>query len=395
MTVPAVPLGELADVVSGGTPKRSEPAFFDGDIPWVKIGDMLQGTVDHTEESITDAGLTGSSAKLLPAGTLLLSIFATIGRTAVLGVDAATNQAIAGLLIKDSSCVDGNYLRRYLEFASEGLANQGRGVAQANINLSMLRSHPVPVPPMQEQRRIAAILDAAEALRDKRRLAVAKLDTLMQAIFIDMFGDSERDTWNTMPVADLATSERGSIRTGPFGSQLLHEEFSTDGPVAVLGIDNAVENHFAWGEKRFISAEKYEQLKRYTVRPGDVLLTIMGTCGRTAIVPDDIPLAINTKHLCCITLDRDRCLPEFLWGCLRFHSGVLRQLGATRGAVMPGLNMGLIKRAEVPVPPLELQKRFARRRQHAEQQMARSRAHLDFLDTLFASLQQRAFRGEL
>ena len=395
MTVPSVPLGELANVVSGGTPKRSEPSYFGGDVPWVKIGDMLQGTVASTEESITNAGLTGSSAKLLPAGTLLFSIFATIGRTAVLGIDAATNQAIAGLLIKDFSRVDRNYLRRYLEFASEGLADQGRGVAQANINLSILRAHAVPMPPIEEQRQIAAVLDAAEVLRAKRRRALTTLDSLTQAIFIDMFGDSGSDTWSTSPVADLAGSAKGSIRTGPFGSQLLHEEFVDDGPVAVLGIDNAVENRFVWGQLRSISTEKYEELKRYTVRPGDVLITIMGTCGRTAIVPDDIPPAINTKHLCCITLDQDRCLPEFLWACLRFHPDVLRQLGATRGAVMPGLNMGVIKRAEVPLPPLEVQKRFARSKEDVDQQVESSTTHLSRLDELFASLQQRAFRGEL
>ena len=395
MTAPAVPLGELANVVSGGTPKRSDPSFFGGDVPWVKIGDMLQGTVIRTEECITNAGLANSSAKLLPAGTILLSIFATIGRTAVLGVDAATNQAIAGMLIRDASSVDRDYLRRYLEFASEGLANQGRGVAQANINLSILRSHEVPLPPIEEQRRIATVLAAAEVLRAKRWLSLAELDTLTRAIFIDMFSDGGCGAWAASPLAALAAPERGSIRTGPFGSQLLHEEFVDDGPVAVLGIDNAVENRFVWGERRFISAKKYEQLKRYTVRPADVLVTIMGTCGRTAIVPDDIPLAINTKHLCCITLDRDRCLPEFLWACLRFHPGVLRQLGATHGAVMPGLNMGLIKKAEVPLPPLDVQEEFARRKKHAEQQLARSRSYLDRLDTLFASLQQRAFRGDL
>ena len=274
-------------------------------------------------------------------------------------------------------------------------ASRAVGINLPRLNPKVLETFKVPLPPLNEQRRIASVLDAAEVLRAKRRQALAQLDSLTQAIFVDMFGSNRGDTWETLPVADLAASTKGAIRTGPFGSQLLHEEFMDDGPVAVLGIDNAVDNHFSWRRRRFISAEKYEDLKRYTVRPGDVIITIMGTCGRVAIVPDDIPLAINTKHLCCITLDQDRCLPEFLWACLRFHPGVLRQLGATRGAVMPGLNMGVIKRAEIPVPPIEAQERFARWKTHVEQQVVNSTTHLSCLDDLFASLQQRAFRGEL
>ena len=269
------------------------------------------------------------------------------------------------------------------------------GSAQPFVKMKASKSRRVLLPPVEEQRRIAAVLDAADALRVKRREALAKLDTLMQAAFIDMFGSSNRRDWPTAPISRLASSANGSIRTGPFGSQLLHDEFMSDGPVAVLGIDNVVHNHFTWGERRFISDEKYREVKRYTVVPGDVLVTIMGTCGRVAIVPQDIPLAINTKHLCCVSLNQDLCIPEFLWACIRFHPGVLRQLGATKGAVMPGLNMGAIRRTEVPVPPREAQAEFARRKSLVDEQMVRASSHFEQLDTLFASLQQRAFRGEL
>jgi type I restriction enzyme S subunit len=252
----------------------------------------------------------------------------------------------------------------------------------------------IPLVPLEEQKRIASILDAADHLRSKRQQAIDQLDTLTQVIFYDMFREVGWDAWPMVPIADLAAEAKGSIRTGPFGSQLLHEEF-VDGGVAVLGIDNVVQNRFVWGERRFVSEEKYEQLKRFRVFPGDVLVTIMGTCGRVAIVPPDIPKAINTKHLCCITLDRSRCLPIWLQACLMFHPEVLRRLGATHGAVMPGLNMGLVKGAEVPVPPVNVQERFAQLSDAAGQRLESANESLNELVTLFGALQQRAFRGDL
>ena len=166
--------------------------------------------------------------------------------------------------------------------------------------------------------------------------------------------------------------------------------------MAVLGIDNAVKNEFRRGESRFISEQKYRELKRYKVFPGDVLITIMGTCGRCAVVPDDIPEAINTKHLCCITLDSAKCLPSFLHAYFLLHPVAREYLGQTaKGAVMDGLNMGIIKAMSVPLVPVPLQQTFATRIQAIEALKANHRAALAASDALFTSLQHRAFAGEL
>ena len=269
------------------------------------------------------------------------------------------------------------------------------GVNLPRLGPKQLASFKIPLPPLAEQRRIAGILDAADALRAKRHEALAQLDTLLQSTFLDMFGDSVRSGWKMVSVEAVASNQRGAIRTGPFGSQLLHSEFVNEG-IRVLGIDNAVANEFREGEPRFITAQKYEQLRRYTVRPGDVLITIMGTCGRCAVVPDDICTAINTKHLCCITLDRGRCLPEFMHAYFLAHPIARRYLErSAKGAIMSGLNMRIIKALPIPAAPLDLQHRFAAIVQSVERQKANQRAHLAELDTLFASLQFRAFRGDL
>ena len=208
--------------------------------------------------------------------------------------------------------------------------------------------------------------------------ALAQLDTLLQSTFLAMFGDPVRSGWTMVTAEAVDSNQSGAFWTGPFGSQLLHSEFVDEG-VRVLGIDYAVANEFQEGEPRFITAHKHEQLRRYTVRPRDVLITIMGTCGRNAVVPDDICTAINTKHLCCITLDRGKCLPEFMHAYFLEHPIARRYLDRNaKGAIMSGLNMRIIKALPIPAAPLDLQHRFAAIVQSVERQKdQRQRAHFD------------------
>lgn len=290
--------------------------------------------------------------------------------------------------------IDSSYLFHLLwnvKFRELGKNNMIGSAGQKRVPVDFLKRLEIPLPPLDEQRRIAAVLDKADALRRKRKRALDLLYSLTQSIFLEMFVERQPSTWKTRSVSDVSLD----IRTGPFGSQLLHSEFVETG-ICVLGIDNAVQNEFRWKESRFISSAKYQELRRYTVSPGDVLMTIMGTCGRCAIVPDDIPAAINTKHLCCITLNQKECLPEFMHAAFLLHPSVLRQLGVqAKGAVMPGLNMGIIKALSFPLPPLEMQKQFASRVATLRQMRCEVESAGTALAGLFASLQYRAFSGQL
>jgi type I restriction enzyme S subunit len=287
------------------------------------------------------------------------------------------------------------YLGHFLRARERYLRSRCKGATVPHIDGKALEGLDVTLPPLPEQRRIAELLDKADALRAKRRTSLVQLDTLIQSIFLDMFGDPVSHGWRMTTVAEVAASTVGAIRTGPFGSQLLHSEFTNDG-VAVLGIDNAVDNEFRWSRRRFISDRKYHELTRYTVHPGDVLITIMGTCGRCAIVPDDIPVAINTKHLCCITLDKSKCLPVFLHAYFLRHPTANAYLSQkAKGAIMEGLNMGIVQEMPIPLAPISLQKTFAARVAAVERFKASLRSSELELDALFASLQHRAFRCEL
>ena len=300
----------------------------------------------------------------------------------------ATNQGFKSM-IPVRGLLRADYLYHWLRSHRSYFEGLGNGATFKEVSKAVVSRVTLPVPPVAEQSRIATILDQADALRTMRKAVVDQTDALEQAIFEQQIGQT--NIWPERAIGDFARS----IRTGPFGSQLLHSEF-IDAGVAVLGIDNAVANTFAWGERRFITETKYRSLNRFRVYPRDVIITIMGTCGRAAVVPDDIPLAITTKHLCSITLDESVCLPEFLHACLLRHPAVLKQLGVTaRGAVMPGLNMGLVKATMIPLPPLSVQKEFATRQREIAFNRNRFKKSKGMLEALFASLQHRAFCGEL
>lgn len=270
------------------------------------------------------------------------------------------------------------------------------GSAIRRIVLNQIEEIRILLPPLATQKRIAAIAQKADRLRRTRRYAIQLGDTYLQSVFLEMFGRKTSEDLPFVKVESLVKSGKNKIRTGPFGSQLLHSEFIENGQIAVLGIDNVVQNYFTWDKRRFITDRKYQELKRYRVYPGDVLITIMGTCGRCAIAPENLPIAINTKHLCCITLEQTKCLPTYLQACFLRHPLVLKQLGVSeRGAVMPGLNMNIIQDVEIPLPPLHLQEKFAQIVQKFERLRTQQREGDRQAEHLFQTLLHRAFRGEL
>lgn len=253
------------------------------------------------------------------------------------------------------------------------------------------------LPPLSQQEHIAAVLDKADAIRCKRREALKLTDEFLRSSLLDV-ALRVRDgslAGRIESLGNLLSKNENAIRTGPFGSDLLHSEFATAG-IPVVGIENAVTNRFRWTEPRCISAAKYQDLRRYRIFPGDVIVTIMGTTGRVCVAPSDLPECISTKHLCVMTPNRDKVTSNYLWASLLFDPFVRRQAAqAGKGAIMEGWNMTIVKSLDIAIPSSTTLNRFDAAVNRCETIRARHELALAESENLFRSLTSRVFSGEL
>jgi len=391
---PTKRLGDLCDVVAGGTPSRSNADFFGGEVPWVKISDMLQGRIRTTDERLTDEGLAACRAKLLPPGTLLVSIFATIGRTAVLDIPAATNQAIVGVSPRDLKAVDRAFLRHFLDFHAVTLGRQSRGVAQNNINASMLKDVPVPVPPLAEQKRIAAILDKADAIRRRRQEAARLADTLIPSVFYEMFDKWLRQPAPEMPrIGDpsLANIASGVTKGRQFGD-------AVTASVPYIRVANVQDGRLDLAEIKTIEVLPGD-VEALRLESGDVLMTEGGDfdkLGRGALWEADIPDCIHQNHVFRVRCQRKRLMPEFFASYIQSTLARAYFLKcAKKTSNLASINMTQLRALPLPVPPIEIQREFAKRVKATRALQSVHGGIANDGNDLFNSLVQRAFRGEL
>lgn len=210
-------IGGVCDTTSGGTPSRQKQEYFGGSIPWVKSGELEDTIIEATEETITKSGLANSSAKVFPTGTPLVALYgATVGRTGLLGIDAATNQAVCALF-SDKSVLNTNYLLKYLQSQRADLIKVSTGGAQPNISQKIIREWPIPIPPLPEQHRLVAKIERLFAESRTAREALEGVPALLkrfrQAVLAKAFrGElTERDP-NDEPASVLLERIRAERR---------------------------------------------------------------------------------------------------------------------------------------------------------------------------------------
>ena len=374
-------LSAVCDISMGQAPKGDSYNTTRSGYP------LIAGAGDFGELTPAPKKYTDAPTKLSRPGDLILCIRATIGDRNWSDKEYCLGRGVAGLRAQDADLSQA-YLGHWLDHVAPVLRAQGRGATFLQVSKSDIASLQIPLPPLDQQKRIAGILDAADALRAKRREALAEFDTLLQSTFLDMFGDPV-----TNPMGwDVVAFE--SIGNSRLGKMLDKGKEVGDCQFPYLANTNVQWDRFDLAALRTMDFSESD-CEEFKLEDGDLLICEGGEVGRTAIWHGAHNRIYFQKALHRVRLDPTVAVPEyvfqFMW--LMAKNGGFRDL--TTSATIAHLTGVKLKRLPCPRPPLELQHRYAAIAKSVEQQKASQCAHLAELDTLFASLQSRAFRGDL
>ena len=406
-----VRLNDISSITSGGTPARTNSSFWNGNIPWVKIGDIRNKYISTTEEKISERGLNSSSAKIFPRGTILYTIFATIGTVGILNIDAATNQAVAGVTFF------GEYSRDYMYYVLIGLkdilVSKGKGMAQMNINLTILKNTPIPIPPIAEQKRIVAKLEELMPLVEAYGKAEEQLSKL-NAEFPDKLRKSilqqavqgkltERDPADE-PALELLKRIRdtkkklvtkGEVYREKELTSILDDDMPFDLPdswcwcklgeitklitkgsspswqgvsyttqekgILFVTSENVGVNEMLLEKRKYIEAKFNEMHPASILQKGDLLTNIVGaSIGRTALFQEEIDNANINQAVCIIRLI-DTTLTQYLLMYLNSSTAIGFMVNKSVESARANLSLTAVTNLMVPLPPLAEQKRIVKR----------------------------------
>jgi len=380
MSTPTALLAEVCEISMGQAPKGDTYNGIGDGLP------LIAGAGDFGEIYPEPSKFTNAPTKVSQAGDIILCIRATIGDRNWANGEYCLGRGVAGLRPAFDT-LDSKYLWHWLDHAGPVLKSKGRGATFLQVSKKDVASLRIPLPPLEDQKRIARILDQADALRAKRRESIEQLDRLLESVFLDMFGDPVTNPkgWEVVTVGDelefLTSGSRGWAK------------YYADEGHLFIRIQNLKKGRLDLDDLAFVDPPESAEARRTRVQTGDVLLSITADLGRTAVVPEDIGRAHINQHLAILRFrEMD---PVFVSQQMATAGGQRQFERLNREGVKAGLNFKDVKGIQLLNPPLEHQQRFRAVVNAHEEEMRRLSVHLSELDTLFASLQSRAFNGGL
>lgn len=372
---------------TGKTPSTKETQYFDGEIQWFTPGDLdTAKQLLSSKRTLTKLAFSDKKAARFPPDTLLVSCIGDIGKLGITSEQCSSNQQITG--IKPKNDVDVHYLYYWFKQNKKFLQNYANNAVVPILNNRSLEQIQIPIPPIAEQKQIAAILDAADSLRQKDQQLVEHYTALSQSLFLEMFGEpiSNPRQWEKASLEKLVDRVIDCPHSTP--------RWTENGIVAVR-TSNLTQGDWLWDDKRFVSeSEFHERSKRAYVKSGDIVLSREGTIGVAAIVKDDMKICLG-QRLVQLIPNLDIANNHYLLHLLLYELAPGRIGKVMVGATSKHLNVKELRSLMMITPPLELQNQFAERVAIIEKQKQQAQANLKKSEALFNSLLQRAFTGEL
>ena len=352
-----VKLGDVFEIGSGGTPSKSHPEYYGGDIPWVKTGDLKNEYLYEVEDFITEEGLKNSAAKVYEADTVLIAMYgATIGATSILKINACTNQACAAF--KKNEQVIPEYLYYFLRSQKKKFVKDGVGGAQPNISAGYLKKVEMELPSIEDQRVIVDILEKISDIVIKRKQEIQSLDNLIKARFVEMFGDPIHNPlgWDMVTFDECLTSIEN-------GKSFVCDSNAREGEhPGILKLSAATYGVYKPEENKAI-IDSNDFVKSAEVHNGDLLFTrkntpeLVGMAAYVEITPNklmmpDLIFRLNTNS---------KCNKIYMWKLIN-HDLYRRQVeSAASGSAksMSNISKERLGRLSLPLPPIKLQNEFA------------------------------------
>lgn len=346
MSTESIPLGELVEIVGGGTPSRNVTEFWNGGIPWATVKDMTGAELSETQEFISEKGVSTSATRIVPAGSVIMATRMGLGKVAINKVDLAINQDLKAL--KCNSNLDPKFLLYFLQSKAGYLESQGKGATVKGIKLDLVRSLLVPRLSLTEQRRIATILDKADAIRRKRRQAIDLMNAFLRSVFLEMFGDPTTNSkdWPIYYLEQLGELNRGKSKHRPRNAPEL-----LGGPYPFIQTGDVANcNGYIKEYKSTYSELGLSQSKMWA--KATLCITIAANIAKTGILEFD---ACFPDSIVGFTPSK-RTSSEFIQCWFSFFQKSIED--SAPQSAQKNINLEILRKLQVALPPIELQNKF-------------------------------------
>ena len=385
-------LGEVCTIVSGSTPKTSVASYWDGNIKWITPAELNEDTfyIMDSVRHITEEGKEKAGLSYLPTGTVILSSRAPIGKTAIAGCEMCCNQGFKNLICSDA--IYNEYLYFFLKSKTDYLNSLGRGATFKEISKSIVENIEIPLPEVNQQKEIAEKFKKLEQLISLRKQQFAKLDELVKARFVEMFGDSVANTKN-FPSTTLETVMTVFPQNGLYKPQTDYVQDDTGIPI--LRIDAFYNGKVTnWNTlKRLICSET--EIDRYLLKENDIVINrvnsieylgkcahIVGLKEKTVFESNMMRFHMDEKKVNAVYVTEVLCTEDI-------YRQILRR--AKKSVNQASINQEDVKSLKILVPPLSLQNQFDAFVERVDQQKQTVQQSLEKLELMKKALMQEYF----